>query len=287
MGVFTSTTFGISNSNMVGLSFSTNGSPVSFVGSALAQLPMDAGVEEQTTSLIPSAVSLNWGDNWSIQAYTNRKWVRGFDNKNTGGEYALCRGNKYEMLKGDAYKYLYGKENKMEASKDANKATMIHDAKHYVSHWKTYSSQSTKAQTQGSSTVQAASAVTTQAGGQLKQEGQSVILRAYSGSSTVSAKTTLDLFGDQVCAFGTSSAVLRTSNASVRVGPGSVTIGPQLNAGGPVATQEHVQSALSTLKEQLEAAKAEADAAKAAAAANLAKTASTQTASAEMVDAAV
>jgi len=95
-GMFSTTTFGILNKNVIGLSFSTTGNPVGVIAGLASMALSSSAAAEARTTFIPGALSINFDDKWDVLLFSARKWVYGMDNKVTGAEFAHCKGNKYE-----------------------------------------------------------------------------------------------------------------------------------------------------------------------------------------------
>jgi len=261
-------TYGIKNSNTIGLYFSTVGNPVLALGAPLVALGLaKAGFATYDwsllTTLLPGKFEILYSDKWDFNFFTNRKMVLGCDNKNTGGENNHCRGKKYEIYDSDLYKFVKGTEYKCEAKGVANLVRIIDEREDFATTVTTFKTEEKNLASKDSK-LEAGEAVTITAGSTVTGTGQTgVKFTATTGDAEyISTAGNALLKGATASVEGVQSAELKNNGASVSCAAGKVTISPMLEAGMPGVAVVDVTATLNTLAGDLAAAQAEAAAAR-------------------------
>lgn len=269
-GVNTDTTYGVKNSNTVGLYFSTVGNPVLATGAIAVAVGLNFGIKLAGgpgsyaffTTLLPGKFEILYSDKWDVQFFTNNKFVLGTDNKNTGGEWVNCRGHKYETYYGDLYKYMYGKEYKIEAKGNSEKQSFIKTFKTYATNWKAFSDY-TDSKASKDNTVDAGEDVLINAGRDVTATSTRHIALIASQNAQLGAVNNLVLnAGATAKLTGGTELEAGITGAGMKVTAGKVTLGPLVDIGIPSPITGQIQVVVSDLAAQLAAAKAEANAAK-------------------------
>jgi len=270
-GVNTDTTYGVKNSNTVGLYFSTVGNPVLAAGAIAVAVVLNAGAAllgkpgsySYFTTLLPGKFEILYSDKWDVQFFTNNKFVLGTDNKNTGGEWGSCRGHKYETYYGDLYKYIYGKEHKIEAKGKSEIKAYINLMSTYASDWKAYSAYDTRLKATNDNEQTAGRDLVLDAGRDVTGMSTRHIALIASQNAQLGAVNNLVLnAGATAKLTGGTELEAGITGAGMKVTAGKVTLGPMVDIGIPSPITGQVQVVVNDLAAQLAAAQAEANAAK-------------------------